>query len=159
MKKNIFIILLSLLALNISARIQRNFLGNILGVSSYDQVRYNMYDKGYINSAPYNKDYTVYRNVKFAGYTCEEADFHFYDKKFYMVSFIIGKTVNTKEMFESLKEKLQNKYPNYKYEEEESNIKFQDNTTLLILRNNTFDETAENYLSLTYIDLNLSKKK
>lgn len=159
MKKNIFIILLSLLTLNISAHIQHNFLRNILGVSAYDQVRYNMYDKGYINSAPHNKDYAVYRNVKFAGYTCEEADFHFYDNKFYMVSFIIGKTGNTKEIFESLKDKLQNKYPNYKYEEEENNIKFQDNTTLLILRNNTFDKTAENYLSLTYIDLNLSKKK
>ena len=84
---------------------------------------------------------------------------HTYDNKFYMVSFIIGKTGNTKEIFESLKDKLQNKYPNYKYEEEENNIKFQDNTTLLILRNNTFDKTAENYLSLTYIDLNLSKKK
>lgn len=55
MKKNIFIILLSLLTLNISAHIQHNFLGNILGVSAYDQVRYNMYDKGYINSAPHNK--------------------------------------------------------------------------------------------------------
>ena len=76
-----------------------------------------------------------------------------------MVSFIIGGTGNTKERFESLKDKLQNKYPNYKDDEEENVVKFHDNTTFLVLRNNASNETAENYLSLTYIDLNLSKKK
>lgn len=158
-RKIIFTVLLSLLALNISAQIQRYFIGNTLGVSTYDQVRYNMYDKGYHTLADHRNDYAAYRDVKFAGYTCEEAYFNFYDNKFYMVSFIIEKAVNTKEIFESLKDKLQNKYPNYKDEEKDDIVKFHDNTTLLILRNNTSDEKTENYLSLTYIDLNLSKKR
>ena len=158
-RKIIFTVLLSLLALNISAQIQRYFIGNTLGVSTYDQVRYNMYDKGYYTLADHRNDYAAYRDVKFAGYTCEEAYFNFYDNKFYMVSFIIEKAVNTKEIFESLKDKLQNKYPNYKDEDKDDVVKFHDNTTLLILRNNTSDEKTENYLTLTYIDLNLSKKR
>lgn len=158
-RKIIFTALLSLLALNISAQIQRNFIGNTLGVSTYDQVRYDMYDKGYHALGDRRNDYIDYTDVKFAGYTCEDAYFYFYDKKFYKVSFIIEKAVNTKEIFESLKDKLQNKYPNYKDEDKEDVVMFQDNTTLLILLNNTSDEKAENYLSLTYIDLKLFQKR
>lgn len=155
-----FIILLSLLTLNISAQIQRLFLGNTLGVSTYDQVRYNMYDKGYQTLEDHRNNYISYRDVRFAGYTSKEAYFYFYDKNFYMVTFIIKETDNTKDTFDSLKGKLQNKYPNHKVDEEENVVTFHDNTTLLVLRNNTSKEEISNkYSSLTYIDLNLSKKR
>ena len=47
MKKILFTFIISVLALDMSAQIQRTFLGNVLAVSTYEEVRTNMRNKGY----------------------------------------------------------------------------------------------------------------
>ena len=47
MKKLLFTFIISVLALDMSAQIQRTFLGNVLAVSTYEEVRTNMRNKGY----------------------------------------------------------------------------------------------------------------
>ena len=120
MKKLLFTFIISVLALDMSAQIQRTFLGNVLAVSTYEEVRTNMRNKGYGISALINKDCAVYSDVKFAGYNCEEAYFNFIDNKFSMVTFIFEETsIKDTDTFNSLKEKLISKYPDFKHEEKE----------------------------------------
>ena len=66
MKKIAFTFLLILLTLTMSAQIQRTFLGNTLGESTYAQVKANMAKKGYEISNSGNKDCAIFYNVKFA---------------------------------------------------------------------------------------------
>lgn len=160
MKKIIFTLFISLLTLTISAQIQRTFLGNVLAVSTYEEVRTNMRNAGYRISNLINKDCTVYSDVKFAGYKCEEAYFHFIDNKFSMVTFIFEETsIKDTDTFNSLKKKLISKYPNFKHEEKKDVVLFYDNTTFLSLRNEISDSTAKYILSISYWDFHLTKKK
>lgn len=159
-RKAFLIFILSVLTLTVSAQIQRSFLGNVLGVSTYDQVRANMRDKGYHISSLFNKDCAVYRDVKFAGYNCEEVYFHFYDNKFYLVCFVLEETnLEDKDTYDSLRLKLINKYPDYKQDENKDVIKFFDSKTLLALRYEFSRNTAKQDLSISYWDFNLANTK
>ena len=160
MKKLLFTFIISVLALDMSAQIQRTFLGNVLAVSTYEEVRTNMRNKGYGISALINKDCAVYSDVKFAGYNCEEAYFNFIDNKFSMVTFIFEETsIKDTDRFNSLKEKLISKYPDFKHEEKEDVVLFYDNSTFLSLRNEISDSTSKYVLSISYWDFNLTKEK
>ena len=160
MKKILFTFMISVLALNMSAQIQRTFLGNVLAVSTYEEVRTNMRNKGYRISDLINKDCAVYSDVKFAGYNCEEAYFNFIDNKFSMVTFIFEETsIKNTDTFNSLKEKLISKYPYFNHEEKEDVVLFCDNSTFLSLRNEISDSTAKYVLSISYWDFNLTKEK
>ena len=79
MKKLLFTLFLSLLTLTMSAQIQRTFLGNTLGVSTYAQVTSNMTQKGYSLDKASDKDCAIYNYVKFAGYDCKSAYFYFHN--------------------------------------------------------------------------------
>ncbi len=160
MKKILFTFIISVLALDMSAQIQRTFLDNVLAVSTYEEVRTNMRNKGYGISGLINKDCAVYSYIKFAGYNCEEAYFNFIDNKFSMVTFIFEETsIKDTDTFNSLKEKLISKYPDFKQEEKENVVIFYDKSTVLSLRNEISDSTAKYVLSISYWDLNLTKEK
>ena len=66
MKKILFTFIISVLAIDMSAQIQRTFLDNVLAVSTYEEVRTNMRNKGYGISGLINKDCAVYSYIKFA---------------------------------------------------------------------------------------------
>ena len=77
-----------------------------------------------------------------------------------MVTFIFEETsIKDTDTFNSLKEKLISKYPDFKHEEKEDVVLFYDNSTFLSLRNEISDSTAKYVLSISYWDFNLTKEK
>ena len=129
MKKLLFTLFLSLLTLTMSAQIQRTFLGNTLGVSTYAQVTSNMTQKGYSLDKASDKDCAIYNYVKFAGYDCKSAYFYFHNNYLKSVMFILEQSFQ-KESFNSeieiLRNKLIDKYALYIEKNDDYEIKFID---------------------------------
>lgn len=161
MKRFIIILLLFSLALSVSAQIQRVFQGNILGVSTYQQVSTNMVRKGY-SPANHDKEYIVYSDVEFAGLKCEQAIYFFYDDKLYFVSFILNKSYS-KEVFDgqfkSVKHRLLEKYICYNSVNEEDAVAFEDNKTFLSLSISNNNKKGIYVLSMGYFDKKIMKEK
>ncbi len=159
MKKILFTLILSLLTLTMSAQIQRKFLGNTLGVSTYAQVKANMTQKGYRLAESSDKDCAVYDNVKFAGYDCKNVYFYFYNNKLKSVMFVLGQSFQ-KESFNSdievLRNKLIDKYALYKVKNDDYEINFTDGNTSIIVG----CPLIEDYYTLTigYMDNELMRE-
>lgn len=155
MKKLLFTLFLSLLTFTMSAQIQRTFLGNTLGESSYAQVKANMSKKGYAISPGSNKDCIIFNSVNFAGYNCEQAYFYFSNDKFCFVSFILQESYlqdHLKETFNSLRKKLMDKYYMYNTVNEENSVSFKDLKTLNTLNITSLDDSGKYFLLLGYSD-------
>ena len=155
MKKLLFTLFLSLLTLTMSAQIQRTFLGNTLGESTYAQVKANMAKKGYEISNSGNKDWAIFYNVNFAGYNCEQAYFYFSNDKFCFVSFILQESYlqdNLKETFNLLRKKLMAKYYMYNTVNEENSVSFKDLKTLNSLNIKNLDDSGKYCLYIGYSD-------
>ena len=159
MKKLLFTLFLSLLTLTMSAQIQRTFLGNTLGVSTYAQVTSNMTQKGYSLDKASDKDCAIYNYVKFAGYDCKSAYFYFHYNYLNSVMFILEQSFQ-KESFNSeieiLRNKLIDKYALYIEKNDDYEIKFIDENTLLVVA----CPSIEDYYTLTigYMDKELMRE-
>lgn len=155
MKKILFTLILSLLTLTMSAHIQRKFLGNTLGVSTYAQVKANMAQKGYRLAESSDKDCAVYDNVKFAGYDCKNVYFYFYNNKLKLVTFILDQSFQ-KESFhtkiEVLRNRLIEKYALYILKNEDYEITFTDENTFISIGCPSLVDYNLYMLTINYMD-------
>lgn len=154
MKKTIFIFLISLLTLTMSAQIQRNFFGNTLGVSTYAQVKAKMTQKGYKASSS-DRNCVVYENVKFAGFTDVEAYLYFNKGKLYLVSLLLDKSFLSDSFdskIELLRNKLLTKYSSYVSKSDFYDLVLSDDNTTSSLKRIYVEDFGQYMLTLTYMD-------
>lgn len=161
MKKLLLSLFLSLLTLTMSAQIQRKFLGNTLGVSTYAQVKENMAQKGYRMAEASDNKCALFENVKFAGYDCKSAYFYFYNNRLKTVSFVLDQSFQ-KESFNSeievIRNKLIDKYALYIYKNDDYEINFTDDITVVAVGCPSLDDYNLYMLSLTYMDCKLMRE-
>jgi len=114
MKKVFLSLLISLIALTVSAQIQRSFLGCTL-TSSYQEVKDHLTQEKYDFES--DDDLIVVSNTKFAGFDCEYISFEFYKSKLIAVTINYESTYikrNLLKTLDILADKLDNKYSSFK---------------------------------------------
>lgn len=110
MKKVFLSLLISLIALTVSAQIQRTFLGCTL-TSSYQDVKRHLTQEKYDLES--NEDLIVVYNTKFAGFDCESVAFGFYKGKLLSVTISYESSYIKNDLLKTLSilaDKLDNKY-------------------------------------------------
>lgn len=158
MKKLLFTLFLSLLTLTMSAQIQRTFLGNTLGESTYEQVKNNMARKGYRMNEASDSVYAEFDNIKFSGYDCKKAFFEFYDNKLYFVTFILGQSSQKESLnskMEELRTDLTDKYAQYIDTNEDDRISFFDETTAISTTRSFVKKDNQYIIIFSYMDIKL----
>lgn len=114
MKKVFLSLLISLIALTVSAQMQRTFLGCTL-TSSYQDVKRHLIQEKY--NLESNDDLIVVFNTKFAGFDCESVSFEFYKSKLFCVTIKFEESYIKSNLLKTLgvfADKLDNKYSTFK---------------------------------------------
>ncbi len=114
MKKVFLSLLISLIALTVSAQIQRSFLGCTL-TSSYQEVKDHLTQEKYDIGS--DDDIFFVYNTKFAGFDCEWIAFEFYKSKLIAVTINYESSYikrNLLKTLDILADKLDNKYSSFK---------------------------------------------
>lgn len=165
MKKIVFVILILLVSLSCSAQINRTFLGVTLGVSTKQQVKTIMTQKGYTVTTDPDGSYSIIAdNISFGGGMWTYVSFKFvngYLSEIWFQNNERQSAVNLKVFFDKLKMSLDKKYAAYYFDLPMDNVSkcahYDDGKTaiLLAVRNYHYLE----YISIGYEDNALSKKK
>lgn len=157
--KNVLIILLALMiGLPMSAQIQTKFLGFTLGTSTKTEV-HNKY-KNETNILEDDNNIFV-GGLKFAGHEWGITAFSFYDNKLMSISFTDQEPSTTFQLMEttwnSLKNKLSDKYSDYYIDTTPYMIYYTDGNTHLSL--SLSDATGTMLLMLSYINVALKEQE
>lgn len=141
------------------AQLKRNILGSQLGVSTEEQVKDTMSQRGYEVSSS-DKDSFSYKDVMFAGNKCDIVTYGFFNNKLYAVSFVIGQSEYNEipqNIYNALRSSLARKYSGYKMKITDTECTYKDNKTLIVL--SVLKNVYGYAVGLSYGDLNLFGKK
>lgn len=147
MKKLILLFIAIFFSLNITAQIQRKFMGQELGVSKFDNVYTSLERKGvFIQKISF--DTIMLKNTRFGGFLWDRVYFEFSNNILMAVTFV-DKEYNNKQdvehKWETLIENLKRKYNSYILSENNDSISFDDDKTRVMM-------SKEKYFCLSYTD-------
>lgn len=152
MKKVFFSLLISLIALTVSAQIQRSFLGCTL-TSSYQEIKDHLTQEKYDFES--DDDLIVVSNTKFAGFDCESVSFVFYKGKLLSVTISYESSYIKNDLLKTLgifADKLDNKYSTFKVLDLEDAKVYMDDKTKCYL---SIAGTGKMWLYMSYKDKQL----
>ncbi len=156
MKKIALIILCLTCSMMLSAQIQRNILGQTLGVSTKDEVYSSLLSKGAFFENMMGEEAIFVKDVRFGGYPWSVVMLFFYNNVLYKAILVDSSddiTIDAKKKWTQITNLLDTKYSKYKHIEEELNKSYGDLHTFLVI------SIASGQVSMMYSDVELEFKK
>lgn len=161
MKKIVIILILCFPFILADAQIQRTFLGNTLGVTTWNNAKTILSQKGLeIIDNNQQTGTIVVGNVTFSGYPCDFATLHFHKGVFYKIFYYIKCAEIESDIlpvYNNFKEKLKNKYSSYITSDDDDSIMFDDQVSFIYLGHSYSNEMYDT--GLIYADKKLDNQR
>ncbi len=147
MKNIVTVLILCFSFIFANAQIQRTFLGNTLGVTTWNNAKSTLSQKGLeIIDCNQQAGTILVGNVTFSSYPCEFATLYFHNGLFYKIFFFIKCAELESDIlpvYNNFKKKLKNKYSSYITSDDDGSIMFEDKVSFIYLghsySNNLYD--------------------
>ena len=137
MKKIVTVLILCFSFIFANAQIQRTFLGNTLGVTTWNNAKSILSQKGIeIIDCNQQAGTILVGNVTLSCYPCEFATLYFHNGLFYKIFFFIKCAELESDIlpvYNNFKKKLKNKYSSYITSDDDESIMFDDKLSFIYL--------------------------